>query len=200
MKIIHKFIVFIIVSLVVGLGSAFNGQMVNNNESLESKKTTYIIENEILKEETDDTVEIQDTTSENKIKQESNNSFSASNETTTSTNNSNEKFKTKPKNEIPKTEKKDTKQKSKITSNSTEKEQTAWEKLGVTEYEYYNTPDTKWKKVTHSNIEECRKAGNQAIGIKYDVDGLAYQDYEQYWCYDVISYSGKYLGAMLSLK
>lgn len=48
-----------------------------------------------------------------------------------------------------------------------------------------------WQKVTHSSFEECQNDGQEKID-----NG----EYEQYWCYQVNSYSGKMLGVMLKLS
>ena len=80
MRLIRKFCVFVIVSLVVGLGSAFNGQNFNNNEELKDNQSTKVVENEISN---DNIVEQENITTENDTTEKNNNSFSASNQKTT---------------------------------------------------------------------------------------------------------------------
>ena len=75
-----------------------------------------------------------------------------------------------------------------------EQEETSiWEELGITEYEYYNSPMLSWQKVTHATFEECRMEGDMIINDENS-------GYTQYWCYQVNSYSGKMLGIMLKLS
>lgn len=78
---------------------------------------------------------------------------------------------------------------------------TIWEELGISEYDYYNSPMLSWQKVTHQTFEECKVAGNLATEIKVNPEtGEFYQEYSDYWCYQVNSYSGKSLGVMLKLS
>ena len=79
MRLIRKFCVFVIVSLVVGLGSAFNGQNFNNNEELKDNQSTKVVGNEISN---DNIVEQENITTENDTTEKNNNSFSASNQET----------------------------------------------------------------------------------------------------------------------
>ena len=79
MRLIRKFCVFVIVSLVVGLGSAFNGQNFNNSEELKDNQSTKVVENEISN---DNIVEQENITTENDTTEKNNNSFSASNQET----------------------------------------------------------------------------------------------------------------------
>ena len=68
-----------------------------------------------------------------------------------------------------------------------------WEELGISEYDYYNSPMMSWQKVTHSTFDECR-----ADGDKITSDPSS--GYTDYWCYGVNSYSGRNLGVMLRLS
>lgn len=78
---------------------------------------------------------------------------------------------------------------------------TVWEELGISKYDYYNSPMLSWQKVTHQTFDECKVAGNLATEIKTNLEtGELYQEYSDYWCYQVNSYSGKYLGVMLKLS
>lgn len=87
---------------------------------------------------------------------------------------------------------------SKVEENNTEDnnfktDKQVWEELGITEYDYYNSPMMSWQKVTHSTFEECQSEGDRVLA-----DGNS--EYTTYWCYQVNSYSGRMLGVMLSLK
>jgi len=65
-----------------------------------------------------------------------------------------------------------------------------WEEYGMTKDEYENTPMGGWRKVTHSSYNECKSAGQSLIDDESN-------DYTTFWCYEVVSYSGKQLGYML---
>lgn len=80
--------------------------------------------------------------------------------------------------------------------NNPEKEQKVsteipiWEEYGMTKDEYENTPMGGWRKVTHSSYNECKSAGQSLIDDESN-------GYTTFWCYEVVSYSGKQLGYML---
>lgn len=71
---------------------------------------------------------------------------------------------------------------------------TAWEELGVSEYDYYNSPAWKWARVdfkieTYGSEEACRKAC-----IDYGENNS-----RGYACHSINSYSGRYLGEMIEM-
>lgn len=123
-----------------------------------------------------------------------------SNESIESNNNSTSKSKQKVevKNETPKSE---TKQEEKQSSSQIPKVDTntkndinAWDELGITENEYYNSPAWSWAKVDfaiekYGSQEKCLNAC-----IEYgESTGMGYS------CSTINSYSGRYLGEMLKL-
>lgn len=123
-----------------------------------------------------------------------------SNESIESNNNSTSKSeqKVEVKNETPKSE---TKQEEKQSSSQipkvdtdTKKDITAWDELGITEDEYYNSPAWSWAKVDfaiekYGSQEECLNAC-----IEYgESTGMGYS------CSTINSFSGRYLGEMLKL-
>lgn len=78
------------------------------------------------------------------------------------------------------------------------KELTEWEKLGISEYDYYNSPAWKWQTVDFGiNLDGSKKCSNenecltkcQEYGNEYLLDHNG-----GFKCNNVISYSGKYLG------
>ena len=102
------------------------------------------------------------------------------------------------KNETPKSE---TKQEEKQSSSEIPKVDTntkndinAWDELGITEEEYYNSPAWSWAKVDfaiekYGSQEKCLNAC-----IEYgESTGMGYS------CSTINSYSGRYLGEMLKL-
>lgn len=123
-----------------------------------------------------------------------------SNESIESNNNSTSKSeqKVKVKNETPKSE---TKQEEKQSSSQIPKVDTntkndinAWDELGITENEYYNSPAWSWARVDfaiekYGSQEKCLNAC-----IEYgESTGMGYS------CSTINSYSGRYLGEMLKL-
>lgn len=73
------------------------------------------------------------------------------------------------------------------------KQPTEWEKLGISEYDYYNSPEISWKTVDFDvnklgSIEETKNACYNA--------GANYTGLENYRfrCDETYSYSGKFLG------
>lgn len=122
------------------------------------------------------------------------------NESIESNNNSTSKSeqKVEVKNETPKSE---TKQEEKQSSSQIPKVDTntkndinAWDELGITENEYYNSPAWSWARVDfaiekYGSQEKCLNAC-----IEYgESTGMGYS------CSTINSYSGRYLGEMLKL-
>lgn len=123
-----------------------------------------------------------------------------SNESIESNNNltSKSEQKVEVKNETPKSE---TKQEEKQSSSqipkvdtNTKKDINAWDELGITENEYYNSPAWSWARVDfaiekYGSQEKCLNAC-----IEYgESTGMGYS------CSTINSYSGRYLGEMLKL-
>ena len=84
--------------------------------------------------------------------------------------------------------------KNKTPKSDTKKDITAWDELGITEDEYYNSPAWSWAKVDfaiekYGSQEECLNAC-----IEYgESTGMGYS------CSTINSFSGRYLGEMLKL-
>ena len=140
MKIIRIFIAFVVVSLVVGLGSAFNGKPV---KELDTTKTNQI-EHEEQKEVKNDT-QIEEKTEETNFEEEKLSTKTVEKEKNIpeeKTNNEQKENKpTQPKQkQVEKSVIKEPKQEEK-------KEMTAWEEIGMTEDEYYNKPAWSWARV-----------------------------------------------------
>ena len=64
-----------------------------------------------------------------------------------------------------------------------------WEKLGISEDDYYNKPMWKWARIDYPTHEECIQAGEK---MGYEIISYTY--------ININSYSGKYLGDMLKVK
>ena len=161
-------------------------QIEETNKNVEENQTsTKEVES---KDSNDDKTTSKETMKENSNPTTSNNNSTSKNNSTTSSssttnsNNIEKKDTTTPAQEVP-------------------KQPTAWEQLGISEYDYYNSPMLKWQKVTHSDFDSCDASGKEAIKVKINPEtGESYQDYTSYWCYGVNSYSGRSLGVMLDLE
>lgn len=77
------------------------------------------------------------------------------------------------------------------------KEQTPWESLGISEYDYYNKPMWSWARIDYSvkvygTLEQTHQACID--------DGYKLEDIISFACDNINSYSGDYLGDMLRVK
>lgn len=95
------------------------------------------------------------------------------------------------------------------------KEPTEWERLGITEYEYYNSPMWKWATVDFSvdklgskekAKQSCIKKAERIFNPCIDDDGKLIPNCDiepisgSYTCYEVNSYSGRFLGYYLKIQ
>ena len=76
-------------------------------------------------------------------------------------------------------------------------QQTEWEKVGISEYDYYNKPMWSWARIdysikTYGNFEQTHQACIEA--------GNSMEDIVSFSCTNINSYSGDYLGDMLRVK
>lgn len=73
-------------------------------------------------------------------------------------------------------------------------EKTPWERLNISEYDWYHKPVHNWMRVDY-NASNCNTVSNcEALCMK-DAEELVYT--ENVSCIQVYSYSGNYLGEML---
>lgn len=76
-----------------------------------------------------------------------------------------------------------------------QKKETEWEKLGISEYDYYHKPMWSWARVDFSideyKTEQKTKEACESKGQEYFEQGLGYS------CTSINSYAGTYLGEML---
>ena len=179
MRILKLYILFVLISLIVGVGNAFstpieefNIDEVMENQSIEvSEASDELTIDEIPEEETKVVEEPKTTPQEQTVSE----SRKTKQENKTISSNSK---KEEPKVEQPKEE---------------VKKIQPWEELGLSEDEYYNKPIMSWQKVTHANMDACKKEGQETVDDESN-------DFIGFWCYEVYSPSGKFLGAMLSLS
>ena len=78
-----------------------------------------------------------------------------------------------------------------------QKVKTAWEELGISEYDYYNSPMWSWARVDYSikdygSFENAHQACIDA--------GNSIEDITSFSCTNINSYSGNYLGDMLRVR
>lgn len=85
------------------------------------------------------------------------------------------------------------------TSNNTSSNSGVWDELGITEYDYYNSPMWSWAKVTHKTKTECIAAGDAAKAKELEKDESERKSV-LFTCTEIYSYSGNYLGEMLEVE
>lgn len=82
-----------------------------------------------------------------------------------------------------------------VEEKKTEEKKTAWEELGISEYDYYHKPMWSWARIDYSideyKTESKTKEACESKGNEYFEQGLGYS------CTSVVSYAGTYLGEML---
>jgi len=187
MKLIRIFIAFVVVSLVVGLGSAFNGKSVPESDTTKSnqveQKSQDKVENNTQNEEKiEESNSKEEDLSTNTVEKEKNIP-----EQKTSSVQKEEKVTQPTQKQVEKNIIEEPKQEEK-------KEMTAWEELGMSEDDYYNKPAWSWAKVDfaiekYGSQENCFNAC-----IKYgEESGMGFS------CSTVNSTSGRYLGEMIKL-
>ena len=186
MKLIRIFIAFVVVSLVVGLGSAFNGKSVPEPDTTKSNQTEYEsqdkVENNTQNEEKIEEPTSKEELSTNPVEKEKNIP-----EQKTSSMQKEEKVTKPEQKQVEKSIIEEPKQEEK-------KEMTAWEELGMSEDDYYNKPAWSWAKIDfaiekYGSQENCFNAC-----IKYgEESGMGFS------CSTINSASGRYLGEMIKL-
>lgn len=187
MKLIRIFIAFVVVSLIVGLGSAFNGKSVPESDTTKSNQ---------IEQKSQDKVEI-NTQNEEKIEEPT----SKEEELSTGTVEKEKNIPEQKTSGVQKEEKVTQPTQKQVEKNIIEepkqeekKEMTAWEELGMSEDDYYNKPAWSWAKVDfaiekYGSQENCFNAC-----IKYgEESGMGFS------CSTVNSTSGRYLGEMIKL-
>lgn len=205
MKVIRLFMAFVVVSLVIGLGSAFsikqNSQSVEKTIVKEAEEGLQEIsdpkeKDEIKEERIEEYIVTPQNDEKKEIKQSEKNNKETKNEKKF-VKESVEQFKED--NTIKEQPKEETKLKV-IENNQVEKEEESkqqtkipvWEELGISEDEYYNKPIMKWQRVDFASMEECLEYGKN------------YEPYlngkELFNCRKVVSYSGNYLGVMFDTE
>lgn len=184
------FIAFVVISLIVGLGSAFNGNSVSKQKV---SKTDFSVKKEIVEDITKETkesdklsTEIVDTKKVNQPKESSKQNTEIQKKAT-----STKTEEVKGDDEVKENKQEEQKEETIVVI---PKKIEIWDELGITEDEYYNTPMWKWATVDFSiekygSQEACFKAC-----IEYgDSTGMGYS------CSIINSYSGRYLGEMIEL-
>lgn len=86
---------------------------------------------------------------------------------------------------------------SKPTENSVTVEDKPWDLLGITKDDYYNKPVYNWARVDYP-VSSCGSVSNCESLCMKDAEELAFT--ENVSCIQIYTYSGKYLGEMLSRK
>lgn len=210
--VIRLFIAFVVISLIVGLGSAFNGDSVPeqkvsktnlsvNKTNAEEESKVIETQQAIVEDTTKETMrsdelstEIVDTKGLEQPKESSKQNTETSKKTTeTQKQTTSVNIEEVKKNEEVKENKQEEVKQEEITKESPKKIE-IWDELGITEYEYYNAPMWKWATVDFS----IEKYGSQEACFKACTEygestGMGYS------CSIINSYSGRYLGEMIEL-
>lgn len=190
MKIIRIFIAFVVISLVLGVGSAFNGKSV-----LEQNKTkTNQIENkEQMKDETftqtDKNEKSEINSPEEDLSTKTVEKVEVKQETA-----ENEQDVDVPKQVVPEQQQPKENNITNQTKQEEKKELNVWEELGMTEDEYYNKPAWKWAKVDFAIEKYGSEDACFNACVKYgESTGMGFS------CSTINSASGRYLGEMIKL-
>lgn len=186
MKLFKIFLAFVGISLFIGLDQAYNGA-----ETTSIEESSQTIVDEIEKK--------QELKVEEKIEEK------ASEELKKEDTDKKQEIKSSNKKQDSKTKKQtvDTKQENRVNKSEPKKEKQndskeVWDKLGISEYEYYNTPQWEWQTLSFelngSGTNSCNS--NTECRNKCIEFGEEYitQHEGGYRCSEVLSYSGKYLG------
>lgn len=219
--VIRLFIAFVVISLIVGLGNAFNGDSVPeqkvsktnlsvNKASADKENKVVEAQQEIVEDITKETIasdelstEIVDTKKTEQTKESPKQNTETKNKTTetqkqttsisTEEVKKNDEVKENKQEEVKQEEVKQEEQKEETTQETPRKIE-IWDELGITEYEYYNTPMWKWATVDFS-IEKygTQDACFNACTEYGESTGMGYS------CSIINSYSGRYLGEMIEL-
>lgn len=186
MKLIRIFIAFVVVSLVIGLGSAFNGKSVPEPDTTKSNQIEYESQDKV-ENNTQNEEKIEEPTSKEELSTNSVEKEKNIPEQKTSSVQKEEKVTKPEQKQVEKSIIEEPKQEEK-------KEMTAWEELGMSEDDYYNKPAWSWAKVDfaiekYGSQENCFNAC-----IKYgEESGMGFS------CSTINSTSGRYLGEMIKL-
>ncbi len=154
----------------------------NTTDVIEKDSITNeeVIDNDPIKEEQtiniDEIPKVENNTSSNEVKEENKTTIPSNSGSTT----------TNPSYQPPKVEEQPS------------KEQTAWEELGISEYDYYHKPLWSWARIDFSvddyGSEENTKNACISKGYKLmeeSQEGLGFS------CQSILSYAGNYLGEMM---
>lgn len=202
-KIIKLFIAVIVLSAIIGIGNAFTSELPTFMENEEANKTVEKTKNDVKIEEKSDLSKEQ----EKEITNSSSETEKSKEQTSIKETNSTEKSKVEDKTNVkentnyqPQSKNTKTEQNNFPQNTNTEsiptdtvKENTPWDSLGITEYDYYNKPAQSWVnlqfKISDYGSREATEKACHEYGDNNKPEGRV-----GYWCLSVNSYSGDYLG------
>lgn len=202
-KIIKLFIAVIVLSAIIGIGNAFTSELPTFMENEEANKTVEKTKNDVKIEEKSDLSKEQ----EKEITNSSSETEKSKEQTSIKETNSTEKSKVEAKTNVKEnTNYQPQSKNTKIEQNNfpqntntesiptdTVKENTPWDSLGITEYDYYNKPAQSWVnlqfKISDYGSREATEKACHEYGDNNKPEGRV-----GYWCLSVNSYSGDYLG------
>lgn len=198
MKLVKIFIAFVIVSAVIGIGSAFTTNLNEVKIDDYSKETK-------LSNDKYDSIEDSDCDSEDEIivkekneeiRKDTNKSNNSNNSTSTKKNNTNNNVQSNT-NQQNKNTVSNNQQSQEVSKPVEPVKKPIWEQLGMTESHYYNEPMYNWERIDFSASKYGTEANTKKACLEY---GDKYEPYlngeVSFNCSTVTSTSGKYLGEM----
>lgn len=195
-KFIKLIIVVIVLCGIIGIGNAFTSELPTfeekefDNESVE--KNTY---DDILEDKSDLSKEQENENVNNSSETEKNKEETSIEEKNTTEENKNENNQSVKENtnNPQQSENKNSEQDNIPQDTEIPTTPTVWDSLGITEYEYYNTPAHSWAKLQFKIDDYGSREATENACREYGNNNKP-EDKIGYWCRSVDSFSGKYLG------
>ena len=196
-KAIRLIITVIVLCGIIGIGNAFTSKLPTfeekeiDNEHVEKNKYDDILEHksDLSKEQEKENIDASSETEKNK-EETSNKDINSTEENKTSVKeNTNYTQQTENK----KNEQDNISQNAQTPSTDNVKKENPWDSLGITEYEYYNSPAHSWAKLQFKISDYGSREATEKACHEYG-DNNKPEGRFGYWCLSVNSYSGDYLG------
>lgn len=196
-KAIRLIIAVIVLCGIIGIGNAFTSKLPTfekkeiDNEHVEKNKYDDILENksDLSKEQEKENIDASSETEKNK-EETSNKDINSTEENKTSVKeNTNYTQQTENK----KNEQDNISQNAQTPSTDNVKKENPWDSLGITEYEYYNSPAHSWAKLQFKISDYGSREATEKACHEYG-DNNKPEGRVGYWCLSVNSYSGDYVG------
>jgi cytoskeletal protein RodZ len=202
-KIIKLFIAVTVLCAIIGIGNAFTSELPTFEENEEVNKSVEKTKNDEKVEEKSDLSKEQEKEPTNSSSETEKSKERSSSNKTNSTETPKVEDKTSvkentnyhPQSENTKTEQNNIPQNTNTepTPTDTVKENTPWDSLGITEYDYYNKPAQSWANLQFKISDYGSREATEKACHEYGDNNIP-EGRVGYWCLSVNSYSGDYLG------